>query len=310
MNRKERRAAEHAARKAARKAGFPAPVTPTTPDPAIESNNNTRQPLHPCRGPNANICDNVDCATCTAYLNEDDEPTPTPTARPLSEARLEANRRAAQASTGPKSPEGKAKVSQNAVKTALTGRTVLLPFDNIDAYQTLLSEWMAEFTPVGPIEKGLVQSLVDTAWRLERIPGLEYALLENGYNQLGHENADVALATPQITVELHIRLVKEKAFRNLQIQENRLVRRRERELKELRELQATRKASEGQELKQAAELALVAEHHQQPFQVEKLGFVFSTERFAQFMARLTPSMKQNLLKEALATTSETKKAAA
>jgi hypothetical protein len=36
---------------------------------------------------------------------------------------------------GPTSPEGKAKVSQNALKTDLTPRTVLLPTDDAAAYQ-------------------------------------------------------------------------------------------------------------------------------------------------------------------------------
>ena len=42
----------------------------------------------------------------------------------ISEARLAANRANAHLSTGPTTPEGKGKASLNAVKTALTGRTV------------------------------------------------------------------------------------------------------------------------------------------------------------------------------------------
>ena len=42
-----------------------------------------------------------------------------------SERRLAANRANAQLSTGPRTPEGKAKSSLNAVKTGLCGRTVL-----------------------------------------------------------------------------------------------------------------------------------------------------------------------------------------
>ncbi|MBV9938821.1 MAG: hypothetical protein JO150_09975 [Acidobacteriaceae bacterium] len=47
------------------------------------------------------------------------------TAPLVSERRLAANRANAQWSTGPQTPEGKAKSSLNAVKTGLTGRTVL-----------------------------------------------------------------------------------------------------------------------------------------------------------------------------------------
>jgi len=161
--------------------------------------------------------------------------------------------------------------------------------------------YQKEFSPVGPVELGLVQSLVDTCWRLERIPGLEYALLENGYNRLSHANPTETLNIPEPTLELQIRLTYEKHFRNLRLQENRLVRRRDREMKELRTLQEPRKAKEAEELKAAAEGAIVAEHNKQPFNLEDLGFEFSTQRFATYMARLAPAMKQNILKEALAT---------
>ena len=330
MNRKQRRAAEHAARKAERKAGFPSDTTTTTaPTSTPTPTSPTVKPISPeefeslvsklfspdggpCDPEHGKICADPDCVTCNTDCDEEDDTPPAAAAAPkpdLSEARLKANAANAQHSAGPKSTEGKAKVSTNAVKTALTGRTVLLPFDDTDAYQSLLNDYVKTFQPFGPIETGLVQSLVDTAWRLERIPGLEYALIENEYNRLGHENPEAALNAPQPTLELLIRQLKEKDLRNLHLQENRLTRRREKELKELRTLQDARKAKEAEELNQAAQLALAAEHDQKPFQVEKLGFEFSTERFTQFMARLTPVMKQNLLKEALGQPTATAQAA-
>ncbi|HLH04775.1 MAG TPA: hypothetical protein VKX25_18555 [Bryobacteraceae bacterium] len=51
------------------------------------------------------------------------------------EAQLIANRANSQLSTGPKTAEGKATVSHNAVKNALTGATVLLPTDDAALYQ-------------------------------------------------------------------------------------------------------------------------------------------------------------------------------
>ena len=86
---------------------------------------------------------------------------------------LAANRANAQLSTGPTSSEGKAKVSHNALKTGLTGRTVLLPSDDVAAYQAHVERTFERFTPDADEEKRLTQSLADTLWRLERIPSLE-----------------------------------------------------------------------------------------------------------------------------------------
>src|SRR5689334_12138576 len=56
-------------------------------------------------------------------------------AETLSEARQLSNQANAQLSTGPRSEEGRAKSSLNAVKTGLTGRTVLLPSDDVAEYE-------------------------------------------------------------------------------------------------------------------------------------------------------------------------------
>ena len=64
-----------------------------------------------------------------------------------------------QLSTGPKTPEGKSKSSLNAIKTGLTGRTVLLPSDDAAAYQTHVQRFFDEYQPVGAPEHSLTQSL-------------------------------------------------------------------------------------------------------------------------------------------------------
>ena len=94
--------------------------------------------------------------------------------------RLAANRANAQLSTGPKTPEGRAKSSLNAVKTGLTGRTVLLPSEDAEAYETHLLQYLEEFQPVGVRETQLVQNLADTQWRLDRIPSLENGIFALG----------------------------------------------------------------------------------------------------------------------------------
>ena len=214
------------------------------------------------------------------------------------EAQINANRINSQSSTGPTTDAGKAKVSLNALKTGLTGRTVVLPFEDASAYEKLMLDYQKQFEPVGPIETGLVQSLVDVVWRLERIPGLQYALLKIGFEKLQMQNADIAKHVDLSIIEFHIRRQNEKDFKNLELQENRLVSRRNKEMKELAALQAARKAKELGELNRAAQAALVAEVKGQTFNLVENGFEFSKERFAAHMASLTPAMKQKLLKDA------------
>jgi hypothetical protein len=100
------------------------------------------------------------------------------------------NRANAQLSTGPTSEAGKAKSSKNALKTALTGRTVLLPEDDAERYEQHLLEYRKAYQPVGERECELVQSLADTTWRLDRIPGLEEALYAIGCSELAAGVAD------------------------------------------------------------------------------------------------------------------------
>jgi hypothetical protein len=71
--------------------------------------------------------------------------------------------------TGPKTAEGKAISCMNALKTGLTGRTVLLPTDDASAYQAHVTGYEHEFQPAGMRECTLVQSVADADWRLLRI---------------------------------------------------------------------------------------------------------------------------------------------
>ena len=163
--------------------------------------------------------------------------------------RAEINRANALFSTGPKSVDGKAKSSLNAVKTALTGRTVLLPTDDAAEYQEYVSGWQEEFQPVGQRESELVQSIADITWRLRRIPGLELAIYAQGRMQFANAFDDHDPALRSSMIELQTLLAYDKQLRNLHIQESRLARRREKEIAELQNLQKERKEKEARALR-------------------------------------------------------------
>ncbi len=146
-------------------------------------------------------------------------------------------------STGPITHSGKAISSLNAVKTGLTGRTVLLHSDDAAVYQQHIAAYANEYKPVGLCEQELVQSLADTQWRLQRIPGLEMAIYAQGRAE-NQDYVDQHAAAGANLIELGTFLKYEKQLRNLQLQESRLQRRYEKEMAELGSLQKERKASE------------------------------------------------------------------
>lgn len=164
-----------------------------------------------------------------------------------SPAQLAANRANAQLSTGPQTAEGKAKVSLNAVKTGLTGRTVLLPSDDVEAYNTLAARLSNTWKPVGEEEQVLVRSLIDTEWRLLRIPELESSIYACAALRLTEQFAGIEDDITRATIirgETYLRHSRE--FANLSIQETRLLRRRDKDTKALQQLQRDRFAKQSE----------------------------------------------------------------
>jgi hypothetical protein len=91
---------------------------------------------------------------------------------------IEANRRNAKKSTGPKTPEGKAKSAQNALKHGLLASCPVLPEEDPMAYELLRANLHKELCPEGQLETLFVNRIAATQWRLARVPGLEAALFE------------------------------------------------------------------------------------------------------------------------------------
>jgi hypothetical protein len=89
------------------------------------------------------------------------------------------NQANAQRSTGPKTGKGKQISSLHALRHGLTGRQVTLPTEDIGAYRRHVNAFEEHLQPRGPIEANLVQSLADTAWRLNRVGALQTKLLKS-----------------------------------------------------------------------------------------------------------------------------------
>src|SRR6202789_3376460 len=94
--------------------------------------------------------------------------------------RAEINRANAQYSTGPKTEAGKKQSSLNALRHGLTGQIVVMPTEDLQAYQLHLTSFTDEYHPQGATEANLVQALADTSWRLNRVAAQETNLLSLG----------------------------------------------------------------------------------------------------------------------------------
>jgi hypothetical protein len=90
--------------------------------------------------------------------------------------RVEANRKNASRSTGPKTETGKARVARNAVTHGLTARPeAITDGDGTHAYRESVRAWVGELRPVGVVEMALVERACRGAWRLSRCARLEDA---------------------------------------------------------------------------------------------------------------------------------------
>ena len=84
------------------------------------------------------------------------------------EIRAEINRRNAQNSTGPRTEEGKKRSSMNALRHGLTGQIVVMPEEDLKAFNAFEQSFVEELKPVGAVEAQLVQVIVDASWKMNR----------------------------------------------------------------------------------------------------------------------------------------------
>jgi hypothetical protein len=107
--------------------------------------------------------------------------------------RAVASRRNGAKSRGPKTPEGKARASRNALKHGLTAeRWIVLYDEDTKAFDALLEAWETRFAPADDTEAVLVRRLAEADWRLRRATRLEFEMFteyqhqdDDGTNALG-----------------------------------------------------------------------------------------------------------------------------
>ncbi len=74
-------------------------------------------------------------------------------------------RRNAQQSTGPRTEAGKKTSSLNALRHGLTSRIVVLPTEDLTAYNRFSEEFLADLAPETFSERQCAQTIIDTQWQ-------------------------------------------------------------------------------------------------------------------------------------------------
>jgi hypothetical protein len=189
-------------------------------------------------------------------------PAPQPNRTSTSRARTQANRQNAARSTGPRTPAGKHTASLNALRHGLTGRTVVLPSEDLELYRAFCQRFASDLDPSGVLEQSLVQTIADSAWRLDRAAALEANLLSLDLAQnLGTLNLDAnAETTAALTQASGIPDTSVQLVR-LSLYSQRISRLLQSTLAQLRQLQAERRIREAAAMKQAVELRQFHQAH-------------------------------------------------
>ena len=95
-----------------------------------------------------------------------------------SDRQTAANRLNAQKSTGPRTEEGKERVSRNPLKHGLSAvKHVVLDHEDEAAFEALVEAMIDDFAPQTTVETELVTRVATLTWRMRRVPEMEMALV-------------------------------------------------------------------------------------------------------------------------------------
>jgi hypothetical protein len=176
----------------------------------------------------------------------------------------------------------------SAYRHGLTGQIILLTEADRIAYEKHCQGCHKSLEPVGPVEVDLVQAVANDRWRLNHATCLEASIFADGITQpdevtSGNGEVDTALAQGRVWIS------KGGNLQLLGLYESRIQRRFEKNMVEIRTLQAERKANLEQALEDADLLGQLAESKGEdplPCQIPLfIGFDFSDSDIVRLLRR-------------------------
>ena len=113
-----------------------------------------------------------------------------------SEAKIEANRRNALKSTGPRTERGRERAQLNALRHGMTAKQLVARDEDFGDFARFSEELRATLAPADPVEEQLVEGIVVSTWRLRRLWRTEAGIIQVSQRYADHwDKAKVASAS-------------------------------------------------------------------------------------------------------------------
>ncbi|MGC2657394.1 MAG: hypothetical protein WA324_05420 [Bryobacteraceae bacterium] len=168
-------------------------------------------------------------------------------------------------------------------KTTVTAQTLLMPADELAAYEAHIARLFAEFSPETYREKELTQNIADTLWRVNRTMAFYTGIFAVGQRELAPQFANEPDAVVRKSlIDAQIFINYQRQLKNLSTEEKRLRAQAEQDRTELKALIEKRVKDHRKQIEIAYELYENAYKEGLPFNPAELGFEFSTQYLRDF----------------------------
>jgi len=193
---------------------------------------------------------------------------------------IDANKRNAEKSTGPRTEKGKIIVRLNAKRDGFNGQVITLSDEDRPIYEQFKARFIADLAPKTTMELSLAASIAWDTWRLNHLRAVEMNMYA-----LGATDPATAFECddPRLAIAMSDTMTFAKESRKLalmSIYEQRMNRSIHKNLATLRDLQAERKRNYEQDIRQEVTLAEACDIKGLPYAAPAVpsrnGFVFST----------------------------------
>lgn len=126
----------------------------------------------------------------------------------MTDKKLEANRRNARKSRGPKTEEGKRNSSKNAIRHGILANSILVEGESRERFVVFLNALVEEYAPQNVREQLLVEKIAVAQWRLRRIWSVQSAGINDEIRKLPDSLKD---ADPPLRVLAAMRAMSENS---------------------------------------------------------------------------------------------------